>query len=204
MYPKLRRLAQALILQFEQIPAERKALLSKLAAYIQAKSDAQQPIRLVFICTHNARRSHFGQIAAAWAAAYYHLDQVETYSGGTEATAFHPNAIEALRGLGFEVASEDETVSNPLWEVSFGTKQTTTCFSKVYDHPMNPRTSFAAIMTCSDAAENCPVVLGAVLRLATTYRDPKAADGTPAQNETYQARFQQIATELFFAFSLVK
>lgn len=204
MYQKIRSLIIGLQNNFDEIPEERKAILSKIAAYIQAKYDKNDPINLVYICTHNSRRSHFGQIAAAVAADFYCIDNVQTFSGGTEATAFHPNAINALRGLGFDIHTEDETVKNPIWQVQFGVQAGTTCFSKVYDDAANPSKNFAAIMTCSDAEQNCPFIIGTDLRIGTTYNDPKASDGTPQQDETYKTRFLQIATEMLYAFSLVK
>lgn len=204
MYQKIRSLIIGLQNNFDEIPEERKAILSKIAAYIQAKYDKNDAINLVYICTHNSRRSHFGQIAAAVAADFYSIDNVHTFSGGTEATAFHPNAINALRGLGFDIHTEDETVKNPIWQVQFGVQAGTTCFSKVYDDAANPSKNFAAIMTCSDAEQNCPFIVGTDLRIGTTYNDPKVSDGTPQQDETYKARFFQIATEMLYAFSLVK
>ena len=203
MYPSIRHLVQHCIGQFDQIPAERKVILEKIAQYLQQKYQALEPIQLVYICTHNSRRSHFGQIAAAIAARHYNIDQVHVFSGGTEATQFHPNAIEALRTLGFVITTDDTGAANPKWNVQFGHAAATTCFSKTFDDPANPQRGFAAIMTCSDAEQNCPFVPGTELRIGTTYNDPKASDGTPEQLATYQSRFQQIATEMLYAFSVV-
>ncbi|MBN8588114.1 MAG: protein-tyrosine-phosphatase [Rhodothermia bacterium] len=203
MFPNLQIILKELSQRFEEIPLERKIILQKMATYIQSKINHNLPINLVFICTHNSRRSHFGQIAAAVSAQYYHIKNVYSYSGGTEETAFHPNAIHALRGLGFKVSTPNEDSANPIWVVNFGEALSTTCFSKVFNHPSNPKRDFAAIMTCSDADQNCPVIFGADLRIGTSYQDPKSADGTPLQNETYQARFLEITTEILYAFSLV-
>jgi arsenate reductase (thioredoxin) len=203
MYQKIRQFTQSLQNDFDLIPDERKALLQKITSYIQERYDKNLPINLVYICTHNSRRSHFGQVAAALAAQYYNLEKVNTFSGGTEATAFNPNAIEALKNIGFEVVSDGRGV-NPIHQVSFGENTSTTCFSKVYDDEANPKTDFAAIMTCSDAEQNCPFIPNVALRIGTTYEDPKKSDGTPQQAETYEARFRQIATETLYAFSLVK
>jgi arsenate reductase (thioredoxin) len=204
MYQKIRKLTQGLTQEFKQIPNERKVILQRISWYIQSKYDKSEPIKLVFICTHNSRRSHFGQIAAALAADFYCIDRVEVYSGGTEATAFHPNAIKALSNVGFIINSENEKVKNPRWNVNFGTNESTICFSKTFDDKANPNKEFAAIMTCSDAEQNCPFVPGTELRIGTTYVDPKKSDGTPEQDATYQERFLQIATEMLYAFSLVK
>lgn len=204
MIQSIRQLAAAQVLRFDEIPEARKVLLARIAAYIEHRYARAEDIRLVFICTHNSRRSHFGQIAAALAAEYYAIDRVRVFSGGTEATAFHPNAIQALRHLGFSVESADATAKNPVWMVRFGEHAQTTCFSKVFNDPANPDKHFAAIMTCSDAEQNCPFVPGTELRIGTTYEDPKVSDGTPEQAATYQERFLQIAREMLYCFSLIQ
>jgi hypothetical protein len=58
-------------------------------------------------------------------------------------------------------------------------------------------------MTCSDAEQNCPYIIGAEVRIGTTYNDPKIADGTSQVNSVYEERFKQIVTETLYAFSNV-
>jgi arsenate reductase len=41
-------------------------------------------------------------------------------------------------------------------------------------------------------------------RLAIMYRDPKASDGTPEEQATYDARCQQIAAEMNWVMALVE
>lgn len=190
--------------EFHAIPAARKDLLDTLTAYIRNKTIENKPIRLVYVCTHNSRRSHFGQVWAQVAASYYKIENVSTYSGGTEATAFHPNAIHALEKIGFDIKKTSEE-KNPVYEVYHDLNEMpSVCFSKTYDDPKNPQSDFAAIMTCSDAEENCPFIPGVELRLATTYDDPKSFDNTPLQEEKYSERCRQIALETFYAFSKIK
>jgi protein-tyrosine phosphatase/arsenate reductase len=202
MYDKIKEHCDQLVKQFDQLSEERRALLEKISIYIQNKQEHDQPVNLVYICTHNSRRSHFGQVWAAVAAAYYGFNDVNTFSGGTEATAFNPNAIEALKATGLDVIRETEG-TNPIYKVQFGENHFTKCFSKVYDDEVNPKSNFAAIMTCSDAEENCPFIPGVELRIGTTYDDPKAFDGTPQQDEKYLERSNQIALECLYIFSLI-
>jgi protein-tyrosine phosphatase/arsenate reductase len=158
----------------------------------------------MYVCTHNSRRSHFGQIWATVAAEYYGIKNVVTFSGGTEATAFNVNAIKALKEIGFEIQAKDESL-NPIFEVKYSDDSNPTiCFSKVYDDAFNPNTNFAAIMTCSDAEENCPFIPGVELRIGTTYNDPKEFDGTYLQDSKYKERALQIALETLYVFSLIK
>jgi protein-tyrosine phosphatase/arsenate reductase len=204
MFEILKNQCDQLVNQFDTIPKERKELLTKISEYIQSKKDANLPINLMYVCTHNSRRSHFGQIWAAVAASYFGIENVQTFSGGTEATAFNPNAIKALKENGFEISTKELT-GNPIYKVAFGTKETefTTCFSKVYDDSFNPSSNFVALMTCSDAERNCPFIPGVELRIGTTYSDPKTFDGTPQQSQKYFERSNQIAVECLFAFSKI-
>src|SRR5262245_6983975 len=85
--------------EFDQIPPERLKELQKLADFVRQ----HKPARLLFVCTHNSRRSQLGQVWAAAAAEYYGVPNVSTYSGGTESTAFNPRAVAALNRAGVEV-----------------------------------------------------------------------------------------------------
>ncbi|MEM7574057.1 MAG: protein-tyrosine-phosphatase [Bacteroidota bacterium] len=212
-------------LQSEQdlISAERKLLLQQLADYIR---NQEGEIALNFICTHNSRRSHLAMIWAAVAADVFVLPQVQTFSGGTEATALNPRVVAALQRAGFAV--ENPGGANPHYRVVYREdRPALRCWSKTWDDPANPQSNFAAIMTCSDADENCPFIPGANLRLALTYEDPKVADipfsdehpdvvppaliadqnlwlrFRPAEVQKYDERLREIGREILYAFSLV-
>ena len=204
MLQPIKQYCDKLIAEFDVIPKERQALLEKISNYVSSKKESHQAIQLVYICTHNSRRSHFGQIWAQVAANYYNVKNVTSFSGGTEATAFNSNAINAIKRVGFDVKPLDET-SNKRYHVVYNeTENPIICFSKVYDDAQNPQTNFAAIMTCSDAEENCPFIPGDELRIGTTYGDPKAFDNTPLQDAKYDERCKQIALETLYVFSKVK
>ncbi len=194
---------EKLISEFHSIPAERKALLQQLVNFVEKKIKVGQPAHLNFICTHNSRRSHLSQIWAQAAAYYYHVPDVFCYSGGTEATAFNPRAVKAMQEAGF-VITMTQAGDNPCYEVRFADKASPViAFSKKYDDPFNHNQDFAAIMTCSHADENCPLVLGASGRVALTYNDPKEFDGTPLEVAKYSERVHEIGREILFAFSQV-
>jgi protein-tyrosine phosphatase/arsenate reductase len=204
MIPLIKTFCDNLTKEFETIPDNRKEILAKITEYIATKMKENKPINLVYICTHNSRRSHFGQVWAHVAASYYGIKNVNTYSGGTEATAFNSNAISALKRIGFNIKAID-TDKNTRYRVFHDDKESpSVCFSKTYDAATNPQKEFAAIMTCSDAEENCPFIPGVELRIATTYDDPRAFDNTPQQDAKYDERCKQIALETLYAFSLVK
>jgi protein-tyrosine phosphatase/arsenate reductase len=204
MLQPIKQYCDKLIAEFDVIPKERQELLEELSNYVSSKKESHQAIQLVYICTHNSRRSHFGQIWGQVAANYFNVKNVTTFSGGTEATAFNSNAINAIKRVGFDVRPLDETTNKRYHVVYDETENPIICFSKVYDDAQNPQTNFAAIMTCSDAEENCPFIPGVELRIGTTYDDPKAFDNTPLQDAKYDERCKQIALETLYVFSKVK
>lgn len=200
MFSSIKTYLDQVALEFHSIPEERKLVLARLAQW-QEESPVQ-PARYIFICTHNSRRSHLGQIWAPLAAMYYGLGPIDAYSGGTEATAMNPRIVSALERIGFEVTGSGG--ENPKYTVEWSQENSPLhCYSKVYDDPSNPKENFCAVMTCSDADENCPIVFGAALRVATTYVDPKVSDDSASEALTYDARTRQIAREMLYAFSLL-
>ena len=204
MITEIKKYCDGLVSEFKTIPKERKLLLEKITQYIAKKRVMGSPVNLVYICTHNSRRSHFGQVWAHVAASYYGIKNVNTYSGGTEATAFNNNAINSLKRVGFNIKPIN-IEKNTTYHVFHDDNETpSVCFSKTYDDAKNPQKEFAAIMTCSDAEENCPFIPGVELRIGTTYDDPKAFDNTLQQDAKYDERCKQIALETLYTFSLIK
>lgn len=190
--------------EFDEIAPERRLALQSIADYVRARLDAGETARLLCICTHNSRRSHMAQAWAHIAACQRGLELVETYSGGTEATALEPRAAAALEraGLGVERASEG---ANALYRLSYAAgAPPLELFSKTIRDPANPREAFCAVMTCNAADEACPIVPGATLRVSLPYDDPKLADGRADETEVYDERCAQICREMLYAFSLVE
>lgn len=190
-------------LEINEISEQRKDILKPLIDYLKGKIEADKPIRLNFICTHNSRRSHLSQIWAQTMAAYYNINNVSCYSGGTEATAMFPKIGKTLTNQGFSINKLSEG-KNPVYSIKFSENEPSIiAFSKQFSDDFNPTSEFAAIMTCSSADKGCPMVFGCDKRIAITYEDPKKSDGTPQQIETYLKRSLQIATEMKFVFSSI-
>ncbi len=188
----------------DTVTTDRKQILQPLVHYIQQKVNAKETVRLNFICTHNSRRSHLSQVWAQTFVDYFNLPYIECYSGGTEATALYPMVAETLQKQGFWVEKLSHE-NNPIYVIKSGENNRPIIgFSKKYDDPFNPKSQFAAIMTCSHANENCPLVVGAEVRVPITFEDPKAFDNTPLQAEKYAERSLEIANDLFYIFSNIK
>ena len=186
-----------------EIVDKRRMLLERLSDFVVSKLADGQPARLVFICTHNSRRSQLCQFWAQAAARHFSIFSVDAFSGGTEATALNSRAVAALRRAGFAIESPGDD-GNPVYEIRYEPDmEPLRAFSKVYDAPPNPTAGFAAIMMCSSADAACPIVAGADERIAIPYDDPKQADGTEREVEVYDERCRQIAREMLYVFSVV-
>lgn len=211
LYPKLQSYAEQLASNFESIDTERKHKLQEIGDYIIKKKREQNKssknVDITVICTHNSRRSHFGQLWLQVAAYYYGIEGITTFSGGTEATAFNTRSVAALEraGVKIQTTTAQESDTNPVYSVSVGNDfSKIVMFSKKYTHKQNPQKDFAAIMVCSDADKNCPLVMGANARFAIPFEDPKVSDNTPSESQTYDERCKQIGTEFFFVMNYVK
>ena len=190
-------------LNIDNVTNERREILKPLIDFIQSKAATNKEIRINFICTHNSRRSHLSQVWSQTIAHYFDIKNVFCYSGGTEATALFPMAAETLRNSGFQIKTISKN-ENPVYSIKYTDNEHPVIgFSKKLDDDFNPKSEFAAIMTCDSANEACPFVPGAEIRIPITFKDPKAFDNTPQQAEKYKERSLQIATELFYVFSQI-
>ena len=182
---------------------DRKKLLVKISEGISKEYKKNGVVNLNFICTHNSRRSQLGQVWAFFAANHFNLN-INSFSGGTEVTAFFRNTVKTLQKVGFTFDLENFSHQNPKYLISFeGTSKSILGFSKRYDHLENKK-PFIAITTCNNADTNCPFIPEAIYRFHLPFVDPKSTDGTELQNEAYLKTSEQIAAEIFFIFNEVK
>ena len=204
LYTSLIRNIEGCINAFGQISEGRKKTLRDLSRFVEKKISEGKRADLVFICTHNSRRSHMAQLWAQAAAAYYGIPDVIAYSGGTEVTAFSTRAVKTMVELGFRISPTTKD-KNSVYEIRFSNDlPLIKGFSKKYDDPENPQRDFVAIMTCSHADENCPFVIGAETRMTISFDDPKDFDGTSDEAEMYKKRACQIGREILFSFSQIR
>jgi len=187
-----------------KIAAQRKEILSKIAVKIATHyTSNNNRVNINFICTHNSRRSQLGQVWSFFAGNYFNIN-VNTFSGGTEVTAFHRNTVNTLKEVGFIFKVEEFSHTNPVYNISFnGSKKSIVGFSKIYDDPINLDPYFV-ITTCDSADENCPFIPEAIHRFHLPYTDPKHSDNTSHQSETYLKTNKEIAAQIYFLFKEVK
>lgn len=126
-----------------------------------------EPIRVLFLCTHNSARS---QIAEAL---LRHMGETDfaVFSAGTEVTRVHPLAIRVLEEEGI---STDELYSKSL----------TTFLGQRFD---------VVITVCDQANERCPIFPGDPERIHWSIPDPSAVTGT---DEERIAAFRTVYQDL--------
>lgn len=191
-------------LDIRKISEQRQLVLQPLLNQMLKKRSSREPIAIQFVCTHNSRRSHLTQIWAQTMAAYYSINSVYCYSGGTETTALYPTVLNILQEVGFTMSPIAHT-DNPVYAIRYSsTAPPVVGFSKRYDNPFNAASNFIAVMTCADADENCPFIAGAEQRISMPYIDPKRSDRTPNEIKEYSECSEQIALEMKFIFSKIK
>lgn len=215
LYPEIEQYLMRRSEEFDRIPEDRRKILGDVAEFIQSRASKGETAQLTFICTHNSRRSHLSQVWARIAAAHYGVKHVETFSGGTEATAMNPRTVAVLQRCGLRTSispnsdvrnsGTENSSRNPHYSVAFSEEYSPlVCFSKVFNEAPNPSVGFCAIMTCSQADRACPIVEGCERRVAVPYDDPKLADGTPMETAVYDERCAQIAREMMYVMSRVR
>jgi arsenate reductase (thioredoxin) len=204
-FKPLQEYADEVSKEFNLIEKDRKQALDFMADYIYEDWIKDKKTNVLFICTHNSRRSH---MASLWfqAAAYYKgLTNIQTYSGGTEATALNRRAAAALSRAGFSYSISDSSTMNMVYSFRFGERYPAKhLFSKVFSHESIPQKDFIAIMVCSDADKSCPIVPGADQRFSLPYNDPRYSDNTASETAEYDKACRLIAREMFYLVNKVK
>lgn len=143
---------------------------------------------LVFVCTHNSRRSHFAAVWAQFWAFRLQLD-IKCFSAGTEKTRVFPAVVQSLQNSGLDIVHGGEEY---IW--NFGSNSIP-LFSKTLTHSSLPE-KYHVITTCADAEENCPFIPEAISRSHLPYTDPKWSDGTLSEKDSYQKKCMEINSDM--------
>ncbi len=128
---------------------------------------AADPVRVLFVCTHNSARS---QIAEALLQRDGGAD-FEVHSAGTEATRVNPYAVQVLAELGID------------WSQAL---------SKTIDRFLDQQFDYV-ITVCDRAKATCPVFPGSSNSLHWSLDDPSEVDG---DDEAKLGAFRRTEAEL--------
>jgi len=185
------------LLNQNPLSISRKTELTSLAIEINSLLTLKSKAELIFICTHNSRRSTLSQVLLTSILKSRGITNIHCYSGGTEETAFNYRMVDALTefGFGFKKISDGQ---NPKYVLDDNPPSSEIYFSKKYESHANPQKDFIAILVCDHASETCPIVHGAFKRIPLIYKDPKAYDDTPQESEMYQKKILEIGAEMLF------
>ena len=113
-----------------------------------------EPIRVLFICTHNSARSQIAEALLGRDGG----GRFEAFSAGTEATGVRPQTVQVLSELGIDwSAARSKTIAEFL------------------DQPFD-----YVVTVCDDARDACPVFPGAARTLHWNLPDPSTVTGTEA------------------------
>ena len=180
-----------------KVSNKRAIVLNEIVNYINKKRYEKKTSKLNFICTHNSRRSQFCQFWATFFSNYYNIS-CESYSGGTVETEVYKSVVNNIRDYGFNISFKES--NNPIYSIKFKNQNLGNYFSKLYYDFENPKNEFAAIMTCSDAENNCPFVEGSEIKFSLPYEDPKKYDKSKNEKNDYKKTSEKIASEMNYLF----
>ena len=159
----------------------KKKQLDEVVSKIQ--KDLPITNNIVFLCTHNSRRSQLCQAWGSILSKTYNTD-LKFYSAGTEKTEVHKNIIYCFSHVGIETENNKILFRDIAVSLS----------SKVLDEIQSDK--FISIMTCSDAEKSCPSDSRSIRNINMVYQDPKIFDNTWHEKEEYLKTSKLIAEEL--------
>ena len=126
-----------------------------------------QPVRVLFLCTHNSSRSHMaeGLLRARGGSRY------QVFSAGTHPRRVHPLAIQAMAELGIDISAAAGHYAKGIADFA-------------NQPPMD-----LVVTVCDEAAEECPYFPNARRQEHWGFPDPSAVIGT---EEERLAVFRQV------------
>jgi protein-tyrosine-phosphatase len=132
----------------------------------RAAAKRQQPVRVLFLCTHNSARSQMAE------GLLRHLGgaDVEAFSAGTEPGSVRPEAIAVMKARGIDISKHYSKSVKDFAGQSF-------------DY---------VVTVCDQAKESCPIFPGHPEQIHWSFDDPSAVTGAAAR----QAAFEKVAMGL--------
>ncbi len=139
---------------------------------------------VVFLCTHNSRRSQYCEIWGNYFSSVY-KKSITFLSAGAVKTKVHKQIYKSLERVGVKV---DRNSSINIENI------TIIPFSKTLSD-INKK-QFISIMTCSNYEKTCPFDPRSLINLQLFYKDPKRYDNSNREAEEYDKTSFMIACEI--------
>lgn len=136
----------------------------------QGQAIAHQPLRVLFVCTHNRARSQMAEGILRYAS----HGQMDVHSAGIRPGEIHPLAVQVLRDAGIDISTQQSKHLDEVCAYSFD----------------------RVITVCDQAREQCPSFPGNPPSVHWSIADPIAAAERMADEETRRKFFAQTAQEL--------
>lgn len=182
------KLFKSALHQIESVKGGRLDILDKIASRLTSKVKSDHKANVIFVCTHNSRRSQIAEVSLRSFLKVLQLPEINVFSCGTEKTGIPDQIVHLLNGLGFEVSrvGEQVNVGNDI-----------ILSSKTFEDPGLPP-NLLAIMVCDHASESCPFVPSFSERISLEFQDPKSADGSPQETASYENAWKKISREMAY------
>ncbi len=155
--------------------------LEKVINQINKLLDTSRSI--VFICTHNSRRSQLCEFWAKYFSNHYEKN-LNFYSAGVEKTEVYNGVFKALLRCGIK------RLNNKLIVEKKSIRLESKTLEEIH------LKSFISIFNCSDAEKNCPIDFRSIANINLKYEDPKRFDGSSLEEDEYFKTSYKIAREL--------
>lgn len=141
-----------------------------------ADGSVGDPLRILFLCTHNSARSQLAEAIARKMGG----DSVEAYSAGSVVSELHPLTVQLLEE----------------WEIDAGGH-----YSKTLDQFLGQEFDYI-VTTCDRANESCPVFPGDPKRIHWSFPDPKAIHDPVKQREAFETIRNELCTRIRYLLNL--
>lgn len=183
------------------LPINREEDLRLIARALLQQIGKNGHADLMFVCTHNSRRSQFAQAWCHTLSSELGLP-IKAWSGGTEITACNERTIQALQRVGFNMTKIGLS-KNPHYKMWRNKELPCELYSKRFTDSPKPQNGFIAIMNCATADESCPFVEGANHRFSLPYHDPGKWDDSTYEQHAYDACCTVIRQELEYLLQII-
>ena len=186
-----------------RINEDRYDLLESIAAEIVKGLRQKKTICINYISTYNSRSSQLSQVWSGYASNYYHLNHIESFSGGIEVTAVHRNTVKTLQKVGFTFKIYEFSHQNPIYSINYlQYKNPIIVYSKLFNHKLHT-CPFITITTSSNIQEDSLFIPEANQNFEMPFKNLKNFDTSPNKVEHYLTVNKQIAGEIHFIFQRI-